>query len=164
MRAFAGLLFGLVAVALVLSGSASGQEKKVDLKKVPKAVLKAVKDKFPKAKIISASTEKENDKTVYEIQIKNEGKSADVTVTPEGKITTVETTIPYKELPKVVAEAFEKKYPRATVKRTEEVGDGDKVTHYELLIVTSDKKTLEVEFDTKGKFIKEEKKSGKDDD
>jgi hypothetical protein len=161
-------IFGRVGVLVValsagVAWAEEDKEGKVDLKNVPRAVLKAVKDKFPKAKIVSASKEKENDKIVYELQIKNEGRSADVTVTPEGKITTVETTIDFKDLPKDVAAAFKKKYPNAKVQKTEEVGDGDKITAYEMLIVFG-KKTLEVKFDPKGKFVAEEEKSEKKQD
>jgi len=73
----------------------------------------------------------------------------DVTLTPEGKITLIEKEIDRKDLPKAVAETFNKKYPKATYKIVEEVikvVDGkETLEYYEALLVTADKKTFEVE-------------------
>jgi len=156
LRLSAAALVVLMVTALGASAD-DEKEEKVPLDKVPKAVLDAVKAKFPKAKLVSAEKEKEDGKLVYEINIKDDGKTVEVTVTPEGKIVSVEKTIKEKDLPEAVTEAFKKKYPGATVKLVEEVVKGQKV-YYELQIVTKDKKKLEVEFDPKGKFLKEEKK------
>jgi hypothetical protein len=152
-----GLLAGVVLLALT-AVCARADEEKVPLDKVPKAVLDAVKAKFPKAKLVGASTEKEDGKTVYEVAIKDGDTNIDVTVTPEGKITTVEKEITLKDVPKAVADALEAKYPKATVSKVEEISKDDKITEYEFLITTADKKKLEVSFDPKGKFLEEEKK------
>jgi len=136
-------------------------EEKVDLEKVPKVVLESVKKKFPDAKLVGASTEKDGDKLVYEIEIKVKDKTIDVTLTPDGKIVLVEKEIDPKDVPKAVAEALEKKYPKATIKLVEEVSKDDKIEKYEYQIVTADKKMLEVSFDPAGKFLAEEvKKDG----
>ena len=67
-----------------------------------------------------------------------------------------------KDLPKVVAEALEEKYPKATYKVYEEmtkVTDGkEAIAYYEVLLVTADKKTLEVEVSPEGKILKTEEK------
>ena len=45
----------------------------------------------------------------------------------------------FKDLPKVVSEAVEAKYPKATSKRTEELLKGDGTLHaYEVLLETAD--------------------------
>ena len=83
-------------------------------------------------------------------------------LTPEGKITLIEKVISAKDLPKVVAAALEEKYPKATYKVYEEmtkVIDGKEVlAYYEVLLETTDKKTLEVEVSPEGKILAEEKK------
>ena len=56
-----------------------------------------------------------------------------------------------------VTEALEAKYPKATIKKAEEITKDDKVT-FEVLIETADKKKLEVVLDAKGKIVEEEKK------
>lgn len=159
-----GRLRGWLAVSVivaVLAGTAARaddeKEDKVPLDKVPKAVLDAVKAKFKGAELVSAQTEKEDGKLVYEINLKHKGHKVDVTLTPEGKIVSIEKTIAAKDLPKAVAEAIDGKYPKVTIKKAEEVTEGGK-TNYEVLLVTADKKTVEVVIDPTGKIVKEEKK------
>jgi uncharacterized membrane protein YkoI len=137
------------------------KEEKVPLDKVPKAVLDAVKAKFKGAEIVSAQTEKENGKLAYEINIKAKGNKIDVTVTPEGKIISIEKTIAEKDLPQQVSRALRRKYPQATIKTVEEIQHGEK-TSYEVLLVTRDKKTIEIVFDPQGKILEEAKKDKKE--
>jgi hypothetical protein len=154
------VLCGLLVVAItgLVVRADDEKEEKVPLDKLPKAVVEAVKAKFPKAELVSAEKEKEDGKTVYEVAIKNEGQNIEVTVTPEGKIIEIEKEIALKDVPKAVSEALEKKYPKATVKKVEEIIKNDKTEGYEFLLVTADKKTVEVKFSPEGKVLNEEKK------
>lgn len=164
MQRLRGWLMAGVVVSLLAGMMARAddeKEEKVPLDKVPKAVLDAVKAKFKDAKLISAQKENENGKLLYEINLKVKGQTIEVSATPDGKIVSIEKTIAVKDLPKPVAEALEKKYPKATLKKAEEVTEGEKVS-YEVLLVTADKKTLEVVFDPKGKVLEEENKDKKE--
>ena len=155
-----------VAVVLGLFGArgARADEEKVPLDKVPREVMEAVKARFPGAKLHGASTEKEDGKTVYEISLTYKDHHHDVTLQTDGKIVSIERTIPAKDLPKPVAEALEARYSKATYKIIEELLKGDgKLYGYEVLLITAKKKKLEVVLDPDGKIVKEEKK-GKDDD
>ncbi len=155
----------LCVFAMVTAGMAAraddDKEEKVPLDKVPEAVLKAVKAKFKGAELVSAQTEKEDGKVIYEINLKDKGQSVDVSLTPEGKIVSIERTIDVKDLPQKVAEAIERKYPKADYKTVEEITEDDK-TSYEVLLVTADKKKIEVVLDRDGKIVKEEAKDKKD--
>jgi uncharacterized membrane protein YkoI len=159
MRLVCGWLAMSVVVG-VLGGVAAGadeaKEEKVPLDKVPKAVLKAVKAKFKGAELVSASTEKDNGKLVYEINLKHRDQKIDVSLTPDGKIVSIEKTIAVKDLPRPVTEAINSKYPKAEYKRAEEVTEDGK-TSYEVLLVTAGKKKIEVVLDRDGKILKEEK-------
>jgi uncharacterized membrane protein YkoI len=155
--------FAVVCGLFALSVPAQAGEEKLSLDKVPKAVMDTVKAKYPDAKLNKAATEKEEGKTVYEISLTYDKHNYDVTLTPEGKIIDVEKEITAKELPKVISKSLRKKYPKATYKRVEELSKGDdKVSGYEVLLVTTDKKTFEVELDAKGKIIKETEKKAKE--
>jgi hypothetical protein len=156
--------WGLVAaLALVgLAGMVGADEEKVPLDKVPAAVMRAVKDKYPDATLVGATTETENGQKMYEVTLKDKGHKVDVTATADGKIVTVEREIGDKDLPQPVVRALNRKYPKATVQRVEEVSKNDQVTAYEAVIVTADNRKLEVSFDPKGKFLEEEKKGDKD--
>lgn len=155
------------ALALVTIVSARADEEKIELKKVPKAVTETFKARFKDAKPTGASSEKEGDKVVYEITFKDKGKNVDVTISEKGDLITIEKEIAIKDLPKAVTAGVEKKYPRATYKVAEEVikveKKKEKLDYYEVLIVTADKKKLELQVSPEGKILKEEKKGAKDD-
>ena len=155
-------LAAATVVAFVLAAPVRADEEKVPLEKVPKAVLEAAKKRFPKAEVVGASKETEKDKTVYEVELKEAGKTIDVTLTPEGVITTIEKQIDAKELPKAVTDALEKKYAKATFKVVESVysvKDGkEALDYYEVLLVTAEKKEIEVEILADGKIKHEEEK------
>ncbi len=166
MRAFtcAVLAAGFVGLGLV----ALADEEKVPLDKLPPAVVAAVKKRFPKAEMKEASKETENGKTVFEVTVQDGKHKTDVSLTEGGEITTIEKGIESKDLPKPVADALEGKYPKATHKTVEEVikvKDGkEALEYYEVLLVTADKKTFEVEVTPDGKIKNVEEKKGKDKD
>ncbi len=167
MRTFAGWWIAVVVVGLLVCvGTVQGDEEKVALDELPKAVVEAVKAKFPKAKLVSAEKETEEGKTVYEVAIKNQGQSIDVTLTPDGKIVEIEKQIAAKDLPKAVANALEAKFPKATYQMIEEVikvkDAKEKLEYYEVLLVTAEKKRFEVSVAPDGKITKTEAKSQTD--
>ena len=159
----------IVALGFVLGTLASvwAEEKKIDLDKLPQKVARAVKKRFPNAKMVSAEKETEKSKTVYEVAIVNNKQKIEVTVTPAGKITEIEKQIGDKRLPKAVAEALASKYPGTSFKMIEEVikvmNGAEKLEYYEVLLATAEKKKLEVAVTPAGKVVKEEDKTGKKD-
>lgn len=152
-----------VVTALVVSAApVRADEEKVPLDKVPKAVLEAAKKRFPKAEVVGAGTEKKDDKTVYEVELKEAGKTIDVTLTPEGVITTIEQEIDAKDLPKPVTEALDKKYPKAKFNIVEvvyAVKDGkEALDFYEVELTTAEKKVFEVKLAADGTVKEVEEK------
>jgi hypothetical protein len=165
MRRLTGWLLALPLAATILLAVGRADEKKVALDKVPKAVLDAVKARFPDAKLVGAAEEMEEGKTVYEIAITIKKQKMDVTLTADGKIVEIEKEISAKALPKAVAQGLEAKYPKATHKKVEEVikvKDGEeKLEYYEVLLTTDQNKTVEVEIAPDGKILKVEDKNKK---
>jgi hypothetical protein len=136
---------------------ATAGEERIKPQELPKEVVAGLKQKFPKAEITGAEQGKEDGKQIFEISIKAENYSADVTLDPNGKILGVEKALSDSARPKALMKALEAKYPHATVKLIEEVWDEDKMTGYEATIVTADKKHLELDFDPQGKLIEASK-------
>lgn len=153
----------VVAGAMALVSSAWAGEEKLPLDKVPKEVSAAVAKRFPNAKVTEAAKETEGGKTFYELTFKDKGKNVDVTVTSDGSLTMIEKEIGVKDLPEKVAKGLEKKHPKGAHKFAEavyRVKDGEeKLSYYEVVVVTTDKKTLEVEIDVDGVIKKEEDKT-----
>jgi hypothetical protein len=155
---------GLTLLATSLIGIATllADEEKIPLEKVPKSVIDSVKKRFPNAELTAAEKEVENGKTNFEIKLKNNGQSFEIELTPEGSITEIEKRIDAKDLPKAVTDALEVKYPKATHKKIVEVTkvqDGsEKLDGYEIVVLTAEKKKLEVSVTADGKISKEEAK------
>jgi uncharacterized membrane protein YkoI len=151
--AFAAAL-GLVV--LVMPARAQADEESVPLTKVPKPVLDAVKAKYPKAELKAATKETHANKTVtYEISIVNQGKKMAVSLDQKGEIEEVETEIAIQDLPHAVTDAIAAKYPRATLKKAEEIveiEDGKEEKEFEIEIVTSQGKSVELKVDANGKI------------
>jgi hypothetical protein len=149
---------------LVLVGPARAGEK-VELNRLPKPVKEAAAKRFPKAEAKSASRDGTGDKATYEVTLKENGKNIDVSLTAAGAITQIEQEFAFKDLPKAVAETFEKKYPKATYKMIEAVitvKDGkETLEYYEAVLTTADKKTFEAEVLPDGKFKGETEKAEK---
>jgi uncharacterized membrane protein YkoI len=150
----------MVAVLGLVAGLGRADEEKVPLSKLPKKVVDAVKAKYPDAKLVKAEKEKEDNETVYEVAIENDGQKLEVHVKPDGTITEVERVIAIKDLPAKVAKAIEKKYPKASLKLAEEVTKGTKV-YYEVVLETADNKKFEIVLSPSGKIEKTESKDKK---
>ncbi len=141
-------LAALLGLAM-LAGTSQADEEKIPVEKLPAAVTKAVKKKFPKARIHAASKEVEDGATTYEVELKVEGHSVDLALNAEGKILEIEKEIPIDELPKAAKKRLAARYPGAKIEKVEEITKGeDGPVHYEVAI------KAEVVFTAKGKIVK----------
>ncbi len=151
------LIAAVAVCVLVLSSAARGaddKEEEIPLEKLPKAVLAAVKKKFPDARLQGAAKQTEDEQLFYEVFIKHKGHELYVVCEPEGKIVEIDREISVKDLPKAVSEALKKKYAKANIVSVEEVTEDDEITY--AVILKHNKKTLHVLFDPKGKVLEEE--------
>lgn len=168
------LSLGLLAAV----GTVRGEEEKIAVKSLPKAVTAAVKAKFPEAKITEASKEEEDHKVIYEVEIKDDDSKASLAVSAKGKILEIEKPISVEKLPKSVQKTLAAKYSKAKVKSAEEVlkfededddddddkpgkkdddDDDDKPKKtYEVVLSSEGKGSFEVKFTAAGKVIEEE--------
>jgi hypothetical protein len=164
------IVLGLVLLAPVARSEEKDKDKdKLDLDKIPKKVMDALKAKFPKAKIHKWEKGKEGDKVVYDIEFTQDGLNFEADIFEDGKIHNWEKEIKAKDLPKAVTEAVEKKYPKGKITLVMEitaVKDGkDEREGYEIILDLGDKKEVEVTVSPEGKILedsgekkKEEKK------
>jgi hypothetical protein len=150
---------GLIAAALVLSG-ARAQDTAKDVDKIPKKVMDALKAKFPKAVIHKWTQEKEGNDVIYDIEFKENGRACEADIKEDGTYINYEKAIESKDLPKAVGVAIEKKYPRATwqeiMEETGVKGNKEELSAYEVVLVTTDKKRVELRLAPDGKILEEE--------
>jgi hypothetical protein len=142
----------------------AASEESIDLKKLPDGVLEATKKAFPGAEVVGAAKEKDGDKTIYEVELKQKGMTIDISFNDKGVMELVEKQIAIKSVPEAVSGAVSKKYPGSTIKLAEELykvaGGKQTLDVYELLIETADKNGVEIKLTPKGE-IKEEEQKGK---
>jgi hypothetical protein len=149
--AFAGILGAMLAG----SSSAGAGEEKISVKELPRAVRKAVKAEFPKARIEQAAKEEEDGETIYEVTLKQGKRTIDVSLERDGEIVEIERTLTVDELPSAVKNALEARYPHAAIAKVETIRKGkDGPQRFEIAIVT------EVVLDARGKAVK----AGEDDE
>ena len=154
----------VVAVLVSIAALAWADDKKPEklaLDKIPKKVMDAIKNRFPKAEITSAEKETEDGKVVYDIELKHEGRKYEMDIQEDGTIIEIEKEIKLKDLPEAVAKAIKAKHPDAKIKEIMEVnkvkGKEEKPDHYEVVLDTKDKKEMEITVSLDGKTVKGEK-------
>jgi hypothetical protein len=152
----------LGAFAMFLSiGAATvrAQEEAVPVDRIPKAVMNSLLGKFPKAKIDKCTKAKEGNDVVYDIEFKVEGRKTEADIKENGSFINYEQAIEAKDLPKVVKDAVDKKYPKATWKDVMEEkeihGNEEKLSAYEVTLVTAEKKEVEVRVSPEGKILED---------
>jgi uncharacterized membrane protein YkoI len=165
MNRITGLFAACVMLGLVLAAPAAlGQDKstpkaqKIALDKVPEPIMKAVNNRFPGAKLRSVEKEVEDGKTVFDVELTQNGKKYEMDIREDGTVIEIEKEVAVKDLPKAVTKTLKREYPKATIKEIMEVNkvDGAKETpdHYELVLQTADGRSVEVEVSLTGKLLK----------
>jgi Putative beta-lactamase-inhibitor-like, PepSY-like len=154
------VLLGAFALSLFLgTRELRAHEEAVPPDKIPKAVMDALLAKFPKAKIDKCTKAKDGDSVVYDIEFKQEGRKCEADIRENGTYINYEKAIEEKNLPKVVRDAIDKRYPKATLKEimeeTEVMGKNEKLAAYEVVLVTADKKDVEVRVSVDGKILED---------
>ncbi len=157
MSKFAGPIAGAALIALVASVTlARADDQKIPPEKLPAAITKAVKARFPRAEITSGSKEVEDGKTTFEVELKSEGAEYSVSLKEDGTITEIEKEIEPADLPAAVLKAVKEKYPTGTLKEAEEVTAGAKTTFEVMVSVPGKKKMREIALDKEGKILSDE--------
>ncbi len=150
---------GLVAAILVFAPLASVADEPKDLDKIPKAVMDALKAKFPSAKITKWSKETEKGKVVYDLEFAQNGRKAEADIEEDGTIQNFEKEFDAKDLPKAVTEAVAKRYPKAQMKEVMEITEikNKKEVHggFEIVLRTADNRSVEVTIARDGKVLED---------
>jgi hypothetical protein len=133
---------------LALTGAARADEETIAVNELPRAVIKAVKAKFPGAVITEAAEEEDDEgETKFEVSLEFKGHAFDVALEPNGKIVEIEKELSPDDLPKAVKRALRARYPNAEIEKAEEVTKSGKPPYYEVVV------KAEVAFTAKGKVV-----------
>jgi uncharacterized membrane protein YkoI len=141
----------VIAVAIVaVSGLAHAADQKTTLKNLPPAVKATVDAESKGATIKGISSEKENGKTVYELETLVNGRTRDLMIDAAGKVYVVEEQLDIDKAPPAVKAALE---ARGKIVVLESVVENGK-TRYEGQVQTKGGKKVAVEVDADGKPYK----------
>jgi uncharacterized membrane protein YkoI len=125
-------------------------EKKLSLKNLPPAVRATVEAESKNATVKGLSSEKENGKTVYELETLVNGRTRDLMIDAAGKVYIVEEQLDIDKAPAPVRAALEAKGKIVTLESVQENGN----TTYEGQVQPKTGKKITLELDANGKPIK----------
>ena len=148
-------LVGLLSLLLIECDGT--KEKAIDEKDVPKQVLNSFREAYPGAELREFSEESDDGRKTFEISCTVGDRSLDLSYTPEGKIVTLEETIPQGSLPEPVREKLTQRLVDYQIERAEKLTKDGEVS-YEVRLVhdPDDEETYELVFSSEGKLLKEE--------
>lgn len=139
----------IAAAVVAISATVVLVGQKVQLKDLPPAVQKTVREETKNATLVGIGKEKENGKTVYELETKVNGKTRDLMIDAAGKVYVVEEEVPLDSLPPAVKTALQS---RGKVLKVETVTKATAMT-YEAQVEKNGKKS-EVELGADGTPVK----------
>jgi hypothetical protein len=148
-------LVAFAAGTLLLAGSSSAQEKKINRSDLPPAVEKTVAAQSSGATIRGFSTEKEKGQTLYEVEMTVNGHSKDVSMMTDGSIVEVEEQVALDSLSPEVKAGLQAKAGKGKILKVESLTKKDKLVAYEARVETNGKKS-EVQVGPDGKPLDHE--------
>lgn len=140
----------LAVAGLFLATTASAQEKKLKRSDLPPAVEKTVAAQSEGATIKGFSTEKEDGKTLYEVEMIVSGHSKDISMTADGAIVEIEEQVTMDSLSPEVKAGLQAKAGAGKIMKVESLTKKDKIVAYEAQVMTNGKKS-EVQVGPDGK-------------
>jgi hypothetical protein len=133
--------------AIMLTIVAYGQ--KVETSKVPAAIIKTFKVKFPKADKVKWEMENKKD---YEASFKTGTAEQTATFTPEGKWIETETEIEASQLPETVQQAIAKQFEGYKIKEASKVENEKWKSFYEVEVVKGNE-IIEIAISSTGEVL-----------
>src|ERR1700704_4994547 len=123
----------LAALVAVLAGppAIQAQEKKLKREELPPAVEKTVAQQSKGAAIRGFSTELEDGKRLYEVELVVSGHGKDISMDEKGNIVEVEEEVSIESLPASVKDGLTKAAGAGTVGKVESITKNGKLVAYE---------------------------------
>jgi hypothetical protein len=143
----ATLVSGLATVSVV-----QAQEKKLKRQELPPAVEKTVAEQSKGAAIRGFSTELEDGKRLYEVELVVSGHGKDISMDEQGNIVEVEEEVSIESLPNPVKDGLTKTAGSGTVGKVESITKNGKLVAYEAVVKARTKRS-EIQVGPDGKKL-----------
>jgi hypothetical protein len=135
------LLLAAFVTGLATLSAAQAQEKKLKREELPPAVEKTVAQQSKGAAIRGFSTELEDGKRLYEVELVVSGHGKDISMDEKGNIVEVEEEVSIESLPGGVKDGLTKAAGSGTVGKVESITKNGKLVAYEAVVKTGTKRS-----------------------
>jgi uncharacterized membrane protein YkoI len=131
----------LFILVLGFAASMSGQEKRIKRADLPPAVQKTADEQSKGATIRGYTSETEEGKLEYEVEMIVDGHTKDVSFDPSGNVLEVEEQVALDKLPAEVREGLQKKAGIGKLTKVESIVKHDKLVAYEAQVLDGSKRS-----------------------
>ncbi len=137
---------------LTIGFQTRAQEKKLQRSELPPAVQKTVDEQSKGATVKGFSTEVEDGKKIYEVQLTVNGHGKDVSMDAQGHVLEIEEETSLESLPAAVRDGLTKAAGKGTIRKVESITKNGKLVAYEAAVKTGTKNS-EVQVGPDGKKL-----------
>jgi len=137
---------------LAITGPTTAQEKKIQRSDLPAAVQKTVDEESKGLTVKGFSTEVEDGKRLYEVELTVNGHRKDISMDAQGHIVEIEEEMALASLPPAVKDGLMKAAGKGEITKVESLTKNGKVVAYEANVKTGTKHS-EVQVGTDGKKL-----------
>lgn len=141
MRPNPRIAFVLAVLAMLLVAGSAAQEKKLKKSGLPAAVQKTADEQSQGATVKGYSTEMDQGKRVYEVEMTVNGHSKDVTIAADGSVVEVEEEVALNALPDAVRVGLQKKAGAGKITKVESLTKHNTLVAYEAQVLTGAKRS-----------------------
>ena len=145
----------IIIAGLAIAAAAVAQEKRIKRSDLPPAVEKTVVEQSAGATIKGFNKEKEDGKTLYEVEMIVNGHTKDVLMDASGAVVEVEEEVAMDALPAEVKAGLMAKAGKGKLMKVESLTKHDKLVAYEAQVDTNGKRS-EVQVGPDGKPLQHE--------
>jgi len=145
----------VLVLTCTIATRAAAQEKQLKRSDLPPAVQKAADAQSAGATVRGYSSDTEDGKVEYEVELTVHGHGRDVTIAPDGSVLVIEEEIALDSLPAVVREGLLQKAGSGKITKVESLTKNGTLVAYEGHVLTGTKRS-EIQVGTDGRPLAHE--------
>ncbi len=145
-------MISLLVIGLATVSIAAAQEKKIKRTELPPAVEKTVAEQSKAGRIRGFSTEMEDGKRLYEVELTVNGHGKDISMDAQGNVVEVEEEIFMNSLPPAVRKGLTEAAKGGTILKIESITKNHKLVAYEADVRSAAKRS-EIQVGPDGKAL-----------
>ena len=137
----ASTIWAVIILTTPLASNVASQETSIKRSDLPPGVQKTADVQGKGAIVRGYTSEIENGKKQYEVQLLVKGHAKDVTIDPSGKVLEIEEQVPLEQLSPSVKVALQKRVGHGRILKVESLVKNGKLVAYEAQLIINGKKS-----------------------